>query len=284
MTLCEVCTVHVETRSASFLVEPQNHGRWIASGLASKPLGRFLIGLGLKTNGDSLWVVWPQNYSDGFHRFDLKTGGDGFWQFDLKTCCNGFSSIWALKPMATVCEWFDLKTIRTVFDGLISKSVATVSGGLTSKPAVTVFSSLALKLVATVSPGFASKPLVGFFVELQNQGGGVFFGLCLKITATVSWFVPQNQVDLGLSVAPQNRRREVGVGHMSRSNGLLRMKTSLTRVSQSGLKTDGDATMCGARGIIVEVASKASWRRMGRCDGLRRTLLPYLYRFQFIRT
>jgi hypothetical protein len=54
MTLCEVCTVHVETRSTSFLVEPQNHGRWIASGLASKPLGRFLIGLGLKTNDDSL--------------------------------------------------------------------------------------------------------------------------------------------------------------------------------------------------------------------------------------
>jgi hypothetical protein len=153
---------------------------------------------------------------------------------------------------------------------LISKSVATVSGGLTSKPAVTVFSSLALKLVATVSPGFASKPLVSFFVELQNQGGGVFFGLCLKtgnfglmIWASksprrFSWFVPQNQVDLGLSVAPQNRWREVGVGHMSRSNGLLRMEISLTRVSQSGLKTGGDATMCGARGTIVEVTLKAS--------------------------
>jgi hypothetical protein len=23
-------------------------------------------------------VVWPQNHSDGFHRFFLKTGGDGF--------------------------------------------------------------------------------------------------------------------------------------------------------------------------------------------------------------
>jgi hypothetical protein len=82
--------------------------------------------------------------------------------------------------MATVCEWFGLKTIRTVFAGLISKSVATVSAGLTSKPDVTVFSSLALKLVAMVSPSLTSKPLVGFFVELQNQGGGGFFGLCLK--------------------------------------------------------------------------------------------------------
>jgi hypothetical protein len=57
---------------------------------------------------------------------------------------------------------------------------------------------------------------------------------------TVSWFVPQNQVDFNLSVAPQNRRMEVGTGHTSRSSGLLRVEASLTRVSQSGLKTGGD--------------------------------------------
>jgi hypothetical protein len=51
---CAVCTVHVKTRSAGFLVEPQNQGRWFVSGLTSKPLRRFLIGLGLKTDGDSL--------------------------------------------------------------------------------------------------------------------------------------------------------------------------------------------------------------------------------------
>jgi hypothetical protein len=51
---CAVCTAHVETRSASFFVEPQNQGRWFVSGLTSKPLGRFLIGLGLKTDGDGL--------------------------------------------------------------------------------------------------------------------------------------------------------------------------------------------------------------------------------------
>jgi hypothetical protein len=51
---CAVSTVHVEMRSASFLVEPQNQGRWFVSGLASKPLGRFLIGLGLKIDGDGL--------------------------------------------------------------------------------------------------------------------------------------------------------------------------------------------------------------------------------------
>jgi hypothetical protein len=38
---CAVCTVHVETRSAGFLVEPQNQERRFVSGLASKPLGRF---------------------------------------------------------------------------------------------------------------------------------------------------------------------------------------------------------------------------------------------------
>jgi hypothetical protein len=45
---CAGCTWHVETRSAGFLVEPQNQGRRFVSGLASKPLGRFL-------------AVWPQN-------------------------------------------------------------------------------------------------------------------------------------------------------------------------------------------------------------------------------
>jgi hypothetical protein len=105
-----------------------------------------------------------------------------------------------------VCQWFGLKTTRTVshqfgtqnqwqrfvsglglkitqmvFTGLARKSVATVSSGLASKPTTTVFSSLASKLVAMVSPGLASKPEVGFLVEPQNQGGGGFPGLGLKI-------------------------------------------------------------------------------------------------------
>jgi hypothetical protein len=40
VTLCVVCTVHKDVRSAGFLVEPQNQGRRFVSGLASKPLGR----------------------------------------------------------------------------------------------------------------------------------------------------------------------------------------------------------------------------------------------------
>jgi hypothetical protein len=120
-----------------------------------------------------------------------------------------------------------------------------------------------------VSLSLASKPVVNFLVEPQNQGGGGYSGLGLKtgsygfdnlgfkITAMVSWFGPQNQADFGFSVAPQNRRREVGVGHASRSSGLLDMEASLARVSQSGLKTGGGTTTGGACGTIVEVASEA---------------------------
>jgi hypothetical protein len=48
VALCAVCTWHVETRSAGFLVEPQNQGLRVVSGLASKPVGR-------------VSPVWPQN-------------------------------------------------------------------------------------------------------------------------------------------------------------------------------------------------------------------------------
>jgi hypothetical protein len=48
-----------------------------------------------------------------------------------------------------------------------------------------VFDSLTSKLVATVSPGLTSKLVVGFLVKPQNQGGGGFSGLGLKIVALV---------------------------------------------------------------------------------------------------
>jgi hypothetical protein len=59
--------------------------------------------------------------------------------------------------------------------------MATVFSGLTLKPVATIFSDLASKPVSMVSPDLASKRLVGFLVEPQNQGGGRFFGLDLKI-------------------------------------------------------------------------------------------------------
>jgi hypothetical protein len=97
----------------------------------------------------------------------------------------------------------------------------------------------------------------GFPFGPQNRQ--LWFGdLSIKITTVVSWFGPQNQVCFDLSVAAQNQRREVGAGHVSRYSDLLRLKASLTRVSQSGLKTGECATTGGARGAIAEVASEAS--------------------------
>jgi predicted dienelactone hydrolase len=78
------------------------------SGLASKPLRRFLIGFGFKIDGDGLWVVWPQNHSDGFA---------------------GLAS----KPVVTVSSGLASKPAATVFSSLASKLVATVSLGLATK-------------------------------------------------------------------------------------------------------------------------------------------------------
>jgi hypothetical protein len=48
------------------------------------------------------------------------------------------------------------------------------------------------------------------------------------------------------------------MGHMSISSGLLHVEASLARVSQSGLKTGGGATVGGECGTIAEVTSEAS--------------------------
>jgi hypothetical protein len=48
------------------------------------------------------------------------------------------------------------------------------------------------------------------------------------------------------------------VGHASRFTGLLHMEASLTRVSQSNMKTGGGMTMGGACGTNAEVASESS--------------------------
>jgi hypothetical protein len=91
-----------------------------------------------------------------------------------------------------------------------------------------------------------------------KTGSYEFGDLGLKITTTVSWFSPQTQAGFGLSIAPQNRRREVGAGHASRSSGLLGVEASLTRVSQSDLKTGEGAATDGACDTIAEVASEAN--------------------------
>jgi hypothetical protein len=56
LTPCAVCNVHVETRSACFLVESQNQGRQFDSSLASKSLGQFVSDLASKQLGRFLLV------------------------------------------------------------------------------------------------------------------------------------------------------------------------------------------------------------------------------------
>jgi hypothetical protein len=194
--------------------------------------GAHVSWLSLKTMVDSLSVVWHQNQWDGF------------------------SSVWASKPMVTVCEWFGLKTTRTVFaslasklvvivsTGLASKPAAMISTGLASKPAVTVyigfaskpaatvFSSLASKLVATVSPGLALKPVVGFLVEPQNQGGGGFSGLGLKTSSSglVIW-------------ASKSPRQFLGLGHKTKCASVCRLRHK-TDEGRSAWDTYRDLAAC----------------------------------------
>jgi hypothetical protein len=59
----------------------------------------------------------------------------------------------------------------------------------------------------------------------------VFSGLASKSVATVFWFGLQNQAGFGLSVVPQNRQKEDGAGHASKSSDLLHVEESLARVS-----------------------------------------------------
>jgi hypothetical protein len=61
---CEIGVVHMEMRSACFLVEPQNQGRRFESGLASNQLGWFS-------------PVWPQNQWRRFSALGLKIGSYG---------------------------------------------------------------------------------------------------------------------------------------------------------------------------------------------------------------
>jgi hypothetical protein len=45
------------------------------------------------------------------------------------------------------------------------------------------------------------------------------------------------------------------VGHVLRYSGLIRLEVSRARIFQSSLKTGGDVTTDGVRGIIIEIAS-----------------------------
>jgi hypothetical protein len=125
-----------------------------------------------------------------------------------------------------------------IFAGLASKPMATVSSGLASKPAATIFAGLTSKLVVTVSPDLASKPMVGFLVEPQNQGGGGFSGLGLKIGSS------------GLMIwASKSLRRFLG----------LWLKTKQASVCRLCHKTDGGRL---ARDTRRDLAACFAWKQV----------------------
>jgi hypothetical protein len=83
VTPCTVCTVDVETRSVSFLFEPQNQDRWFVSSLASNQLIRF-SGLDLKTDSYSL-MIWVSKSPWRFLSLDLKTKRATIYRMRHKT-------------------------------------------------------------------------------------------------------------------------------------------------------------------------------------------------------
>jgi hypothetical protein len=82
--------------------------------------------------------------------------------------------------MATVCQWFGLKTTRTFFSGLASKPVVTVFGGLASKPTVTVSGGLTSKPAVAVSGGLGLKTSGCGLVIYASKSPRQFPGLGLK--------------------------------------------------------------------------------------------------------
>jgi hypothetical protein len=140
---CAVCTVHMKTRSVSFLVEPQNQGR------------QFLSGLGLKIT---------------------RTVFTGLASKPVATVSSSLAS----KPVVMFFSSLVSKLVATVFSSLASKLVAAVSPDLASKLAVGFlvepqnqggggFSGLGLKTGSSDLMIWASK------------SSRRFFGLCLKI-------------------------------------------------------------------------------------------------------
>jgi hypothetical protein len=109
---CVVCTWHVETRSVSFFVEPQNQGRRFVSGLASKPLRRVSL-VWPQNRWRRFLTVWPQNL---LRRFS-PVWPENWWRrflpvwpqnrclvswLSLKTKVVESFPVWASKPVALV--------------------------------------------------------------------------------------------------------------------------------------------------------------------------------------
>jgi hypothetical protein len=85
---CAVCTWHVETRSAGFLVEPQNHG------------GGGFPGLGLKIGSSGL-VIWASKSPRRFLGLGIKTKWASVCRMRHKT--DGGRSAWDTRRDLAAC-------------------------------------------------------------------------------------------------------------------------------------------------------------------------------------
>jgi hypothetical protein len=93
---------------------------------------------------------------------------------------------------------------------------------------------------------------------LKTGGDGfLWFGLRTGGDGFLVWTLKPRRLQF-VSCATKPMGGCDGVGHTSRSSGLLRVEASLARVSQSGLKTGGGATVGGGCGTITEVTSESS--------------------------
>jgi hypothetical protein len=109
-----VCTWYVETRSAGFLVEPQNQGRRFVSGLASKPVATVFASLasklvvtvspGLASKPAVGFLVESQNQGGGgFPGLGLKTGSSGLVMWASKSPRRFLGLVLKIKQ-ASVCR------------------------------------------------------------------------------------------------------------------------------------------------------------------------------------
>jgi hypothetical protein len=157
------------------------------------------------------FLIGPQNHGQ---RFVSDLASKPLGRFSPVWPQNRWRRFLAVWPQ-NLLRWFPAvwpqNLLRWFFAGLASKLVATVS-------------SLASKLVVTVSPSLASKSVVGFLVQPQNQGGGGFPGLGLKISSS--------DVMIWASKSP---RRFLGLG----------LKTKQASVCQLHHKTDGGRSTWG---------------------------------------
>jgi hypothetical protein len=136
------------------------------------------------------------------------------------------------KPATMVSVSLASKPVATVSSGLASKPAATVLSGLALKPMATVFFSLASKLVVTVFSSLTSKPVVGLLVEPQNQDGGGFSGLGLKI-GSFSLVICASKLS----------RRFFGVGLKTKGGSVYRLRHK-TDGGRSAWDTRRDLAAC----------------------------------------